>query len=106
MIVAFEIWQIPHDCPQFRTFGFMDYEFCTENGFQFTTDNYEKVYNRVDETDLLDIYDYLESLFCEFNQHHPADYKGRSMSTSDIIVANGKPYFCDRDRFRKIESFD
>lgn len=106
MVVAFEIWQIPQDHPQFRSFGYMDYNFCIENNFKFTTDNYEKVYHRVDETDLLDIYDYLESLFCEFTQHPPKDYTGRSMCPSDIIVANGKPYFCDRSVFRRIESFD
>ena len=38
----------------------------------------------------------LESLFHEFNLHHPADFRSYSLSVGDIIVIdNERMYFCD-----------
>lgn len=31
----------------------------------------------------------------EFNICHPADYKGHSLSVSDIVSIDGKEFFCD-----------
>ena len=54
-----------------------------ENGMSFTPklDNYEKVYSGTlpQDKDLNDIY-------TEFNINHPADFKGHSLSVSDIVV--------------------
>ena len=37
----------------------------------------------------------LENLFEIFNLRHPNDYKGRSLSVSDVVVINNKTYYCD-----------
>lgn len=45
----------------------------------------------------------LEELFRIFNTEHPVGYTGRSMSVSDIVVVNGKAYFCDTIGFKLVE---
>jgi len=37
----------------------------------------------------------LEDLFKIFNIKHPKDYKGRSLSVSDIVKLDNKYYYCD-----------
>jgi hypothetical protein len=37
----------------------------------------------------------LEKLFTKFNFNHPADFKGHSLSVSDVVELNGKCYYCD-----------
>ena len=37
----------------------------------------------------------LEGLFRKFNFNHPADFKGHSLSVSDIVELDGKYYYCD-----------
>ena len=51
----------------------------------------------------------LENLYEIFNLEHPAGYKGRSMSVSDVVEIidgnNGKSYFhfCDSFGFQKVD---
>lgn len=51
----------------------------------------------------------LEDLFYKFNVHHPADFTGRSSSTSDVIVLNQDGriacYYVEPIGFRKLEGF-
>lgn len=51
----------------------------------------------------------LESLFMKFNLEFPADYRGRSMSVSDVVVLheNGvdTAYFCDSIGFAEVPQF-
>lgn len=51
----------------------------------------------------------LERLFEKFNLQHPADYRGRSMSVSDVVVLheNGRDtaHFCDSIGFVEIPQF-
>lgn len=63
---------------------------------------YEAVYSGKFDTEDL------EDMFYIFNQDFPADYRGRSMSVSDIIEVIKSPsesefYYCDRFRFKEIE---
>ena len=37
----------------------------------------------------------LEELFDMFNVRRPEDFKGRSMSVSDIVEVDGDNYYCD-----------
>ena len=50
----------------------------------------------------------LEDIFYIFNQDFPADYRGRSMSVSDVVEIIKSPsesefYYCDRFHFEEIE---
>lgn len=47
----------------------------------------------------------LESVYTKFNIDHPADYTGRSLSVSDVVVANGKPYYVDTFGFKELKTF-
>ena len=69
----------------------------------FSMWDYENVYEG-DVQSLDSIRMTLDSLFCKFNLHHPADFCGRSMSVSDVVEMNGKRYYCDNDCWVDIET--
>lgn len=74
----------------------------------FSFDNYNKVYENdlnnwdVNETNDITILDIIYSIF---NGRHPEDYKGHSISVSDIIEINNKFYFCDSFGWKDITKF-
>ena len=53
--------------------------------------------------------DVLESVYERFNLFHPADYRGRSLSMSDIVVLNENgvrnAYYCDTVGFTNLPDF-
>ena len=55
--------------------------------------DYEVVYEG--ELDCQEIQNALEELFKIFNIKIPEDFKGCSMSISDIVEIDGKNYYCD-----------
>lgn len=63
-----------------------DYRFASmselqQRGLVVTSENYEKVYE-APKTDS----DTLDSIYYKFNMEHPADFRGHSLSVSDVIV--------------------
>ena len=49
----------------------------------------------------------LEKVFCKFNIDHPADFKGHSLSVSDLICVNEESwYYVDDIGFKYIGDFD
>lgn len=118
MTVTFEIWQCKIDDAEFeeavkdkgknirRSFCFLSLRYWEKANLTPNRAFYDKVYERTDEIDQnLPIKRYLEQLFEEFNRNHPEDYKGRSMSTSDVVIVNDIPYFCDSIGFEQLEKF-
>lgn len=92
-----EIYQTKHDLPDEEEFSFMDYDFASRKIKDFAR-NWRKYYNFV--------YNYeldgkqsdaviLEECFERFNINRPDDYKGRSLSVSDIVIIDDTPYYCD-----------
>ena len=73
--------------------------------------NYDKVYENSREYSADNIFsdEILEELFEEFNINIPKDYKGHSLSVSDVIVLEcdgvSKAYYCDTFGFKEIPSF-
>lgn len=47
----------------------------------------------------------LEHVFREFNLHKPADFKGHSLSVSDVITLDGTAWYVDVYGFKKLENF-
>ena len=45
----------------------------------------------------------LEKVFEKFNIDHPQDYKGHSLSVSDIIAIDDKHYYCNSIGFKEIK---
>lgn len=73
-------------------------------GLAIEPKNYEMVYSDTLEPDVTP-----ETLFRQFNTDIPPDYRGRSMSVSDVVVLvrNGKEtaHFCDSIGFVTLDSF-
>ena len=64
--------------------------------------NYNCVYNSKIEDNNEDVDNFLEILFNRFNHNTDEQYKGHSMSVSDVIVVANKAYYCDSYSFEKI----
>ena len=87
----------------------LDYRFepldaIRNNGLSVKPENYEQVY-----TAPLTAKDDLESIYTRFNIDRPADFKGHSLSVSDIVVLHqdGKDtaHYCDRAGFSEVPEF-
>lgn len=72
--------------------------FSTAQKYGFSLADYEVVYEGELEGDNI-----LEQLFNMFNIARPEDYKGRSMSISDVVEIEGKYYYCDPIGFKEIK---
>lgn len=73
--------------------------------------NYDEIYKNTREYSVDNIFSdgILEELYEEFNIDIPKDYKGHSLSISDVIVLEcdgvSKAYYCDTFGFKEIPSF-
>lgn len=47
-----------------------------------------------------------EEIFRVFNIEKPADFKGHSLSVSDVVVLDGAAYYVDAYGFKRIENFE
>jgi hypothetical protein len=70
---------------------------------KFSLNDYEVVYEG--EIEDYSIEYTLEKLFDMFNIFYPEDFKGRSMSVSDVVELEGEFYYCDHIGFKKITDF-
>ena len=100
--MSYEIWQLKYT-PENRPIMFSDYAFASL--YRLTESRYEKVYEAPAEPDT----DTLDKLFTKFNIDHPADFKGHSLSASDVVVLenNGEraAWYCDSWGFKEIPGF-
>lgn len=63
--------------------------------------DYVEIYET--EYPMLEINTLLEMILEDFNVNHPKDFKGRSLSVSDIVQLNDNYYFCDRFGWKKLD---
>lgn len=96
-MVKFKLLQI-RDIDNCR-YSFLGFNTARQMGFSLN--DYEVVYE--DEVGSVDDEDTLESLFYIFNADRPEDFKGRSMSVSDVIELDGKYYYTDIVGFKEIK---
>ena len=102
MKLKYELWQLSIE----SEYIFMDWEWVKEKDL-FNPPDYHFVYSGT-ETDCIDDTDLLNYLFEKFNVNHPEDFKGHSMSVSDVIKVyqeDGKTvniYYCDSFGFALI----
>ena len=100
---TFSIYQLkPGDAT--RDYRFEPLDAIRNNGLSVKPENYELVY-----TAPLTEQESLESIYTRFNIDHPADFKGHSLSVSDIVVLHqdGKDtaHYCDRFGFSQVPEF-
>lgn len=101
---TFEIYQLKSG-DDMHGLRFMPYDFITKNGGKPDFNNYDKVYegNAADLSGNLG--EKLESLFEKFNLYRPEDFKGHSLSVSDVVVLEDKACYVDVVGFRYLEDF-
>lgn len=100
----FSIYQVPPG-PEGRDFRYRSYEDLQADGLSVDRKNYQLVY-----TAPLDKDTSLDEIYRRFNIEHPADYKGHSLSTGDIVVfrQDGKQtaYYVDEGAdYRQVPEF-
>ena len=100
---TYSLYQLK-DGPELHYHRFERLDKLRNNGMAVERKNYDLVYSGVlKDTDTLD------TLYERFNIDRPTDFKGHSMSVSDIIVLcqNGQntAYYCDSVGFREVPEF-
>ena len=100
---TFSIYQLKGG-PETRDYRFEPYERLQAAGLAVDRANYDLVY-----TAPLDGSTSLEDIYRTFNIDHPADFRGHSLSVSDIVVLNrdGKEeaHYCDSIGFTSVPEF-
>ncbi len=101
---GFSIYQLKNDVDEWQYIAFESLSWIRKHGFDLKPSNYKKVYEGK-----LNALDTLESLYERFNIYRPEDFKGHSMSVSDIVVLrlDGKEsaYYVDGIGFTSIPEF-
>lgn len=90
MKMKFKIYQLKD--MRGTDYGFMGWDFANDHGFKIS--DYNEVY--AGERNPSGI---LENLFEEFNINRPDDFKGHSLSVSDVVAIetdDWRYYYCDR----------
>lgn len=100
----FSIYQVPPG-PEGRDLRYRSYEDLQADGLSVDRKNYQLVYTAPLDKDTT-----LDEIYRRFNIEHPADYKGHSLSTGDIVVfrQDGKPtaYYVDEGAdYRQVPEF-
>lgn len=65
-------------------------------------EEYKPVYSGTIEEGDLNKNQILENIFIKFNVSHPEDFKGHSLSMSDIVVLDNETYLCDMVGWKKV----
>jgi hypothetical protein len=74
-------------------YGFMKWDFAATHGFDLY--DYEVVYEGELLAPVSNELSALENLFEIFNMNHPSDFKGHSLSVSDVVCINDRYFYCD-----------
>ena len=99
----FGIYQLK-DTPDVRDIRFMNMDYLESKGISVNRENYDLVYTAPleDGTNLEDIY-------TKFNIDHPDDFRGHSLSVSDVVVfhQNGEntSHYVDSFGYREVPEF-
>lgn len=100
---AFALFQLK-DTPENIDLHFESYDRLTKHGHSVNRDNYNQVY-----TGALFAGETLDSIYERFNLHHPDDFRGHSLSVSDVIVIHrdnrDQAYYVDSFGFKQVPEF-
>lgn len=100
---TYEVWQLKDD-PMNRCVSFMPYNVASQ--FRITQGRYDKVFESlVSESD-----NSLDKIFVKFNIGRPENFRGHSLSISDVIVTvdkegNKQAFYCDSYGFEPLTGF-
>ncbi len=109
--ISYKIYQIRDDLPDRRERIFLNLSTLRSDGKDVTPDAYSSIYegSLEDTGNRRSSQQVLNDLFEKFNINHPDDFRGHSMSVSDVIVLqeNGveKAYYVDSLGFKEVPQF-
>lgn len=111
-ITAYKIYQIRNDLPDRHERMFQNLAALRADGKEVIPDAYSTVYEGSLDKDAgigKSAQEVLDGLFEKFNIAHPDDFRGHSMSVSDVVVLqeNGveKAYYVDSLGFKEVPQF-
>ena len=99
----FGIYQL-NDSPKARDIHFMNFDYLETKGIAVSRENYDLVY-----TAPLEEGTSLEDIYVRFNLDHPKDFRGHSLSVSDVVVLHQKGentfHFVDSVGYKEVPEF-
>lgn len=104
MEYKYEIYQL-NDSDEATAMRFMSIYHNVENGRIPRKDLYNLVYSGTglfpDLNKQEDKQEVLEAIYCRFNSSEliPKNFRGHSLSVSDVVVLNGEPFYCNHTGF-------
>ncbi len=100
---TFSIYQLK-DTDTTKDLRFISYDKLTSMEKGVDSANYEHIYIGILTEDMS-----LDDIYFRFNVNHPKDYKGHSLSVSDVVVLNVNgsktAYYVDIAGFKKLSEF-
>ena len=100
---SFDIYQLKN-IETTQEFRFERMEFLKKKGIAVDKENYDLIYHAP-----LDKKDTLDSIYESFNLYHPADFRGHSLSVSDVVVFHkdgvDTAYYVDSYGFTEVPEF-
>ena len=100
---TYEIYQLK-DTPENRDIRFERLSHLEKRGITVSVNNYDAVYSGK-----LAKGENLDSIYERFNLHHPDDFRGHSLSVSDVVVIHKNdrdiPFYVDAFGFRQVPEF-
>ncbi len=100
---SYEIYQLKNN-EAGHDLRFMNTDYLKKKGQKVNRENYDLIYNA-----LLDTGETLDSIYEKFNLYRPADFRGHSLSVSDVIVfhkdGRDNAYFVDSFGFTEVPEF-
>lgn len=99
----FGIYQL-NDSPKAKDIRFMDSAFLERHGIGISRENYNLVYTAPLEVGMT-----LEDIYTKFNINHPEDFRGHSLSVSDIVVLHregeNSSHYVDSIGYKEVPEF-
>ncbi len=93
MVYNYQILQL-NEVPENHGYFFTPLDWFEKFNLKLSLNRYKVVYiGSIESND--NISTILEKLFTKFNINHPEDFKGHSLSVSDVVYINNEYYYCD-----------
>lgn len=109
--MEYTILQLKADTEEQRNKWFLPYNYLISKLGKLDLEDYYKVYEG--ETEFLGgisndskAHLLLDELFEQFNMYPPKDFKGHSLSVSDIVTVEDRMFYCDDNGWKEIKKED
>ncbi len=108
--VGYTILQLNEDCDNRKNLLFESLKMLKRMGLAVERNNYKVVYSGTEGyTGCISDEAVLDGLFYTFNNAHPKDFKGHSLSVSDVVILETpdgtSSYYCDSFGWSTIPDF-